>query len=64
MSLIVCRKEKDVLFIVGDTKLTYPKEQYPEKQTGHPADGVIKSIIINPKLCISFAGDTDLVEML
>ncbi len=62
MSLIVCRKETEALLIVSDTKLTYMKEYYPNKQTGHPSDGVIKTIIVNPNLCVSFAGDIETAE--
>lgn len=59
MSLIICRKENNSLLIVSDTKLTYPTDQFPGKQTGHPSDGVIKTVIVNPTLCVSFAGDIE-----
>jgi hypothetical protein len=62
LSLIICRKEKDTLLVVSDTKLTYPDDNYPNKQTGHPSDGVIKTIIINSNLCVSFAGDIEPAE--
>jgi hypothetical protein len=57
LSLIICRRENDALLIVSDTKLTYPTDEFPNKQTGHPSDGVIKTVIISPTLCVSFAGD-------
>ncbi|MBT1712354.1 tetratricopeptide repeat protein [Fulvivirgaceae bacterium PWU5] len=57
MSLIVCRQHAGELMIVSDTKLTYPSDLYPNKQTGNPGDGVIKTVIINPTTCISFAGE-------
>jgi hypothetical protein len=62
LSLIICRKEKDTLLIVSDTKLTYPDDNYPNKQTGHPSDGIIKTIIVNPNLCVSFSGDIEPAE--
>jgi hypothetical protein len=60
--LIICRKDDDELLIVSDTKLTYPSDQFPGKQTGHPSDGVIKTVIVNPNLCVSFAGDIEPAE--
>src|SRR5205814_2108714 len=35
---------------------------FPGKQTGHPSDGVIKTVIVNPTLCVSFAGDIEPAE--
>lgn len=55
MSLIVARKDGNILRIVSDTKLTYPNHETKHLKTA-PIDGTLKSIIINPKLCISFAG--------
>ncbi len=62
MSLIICRKENETILIVSDTKLTYPTDKYPDKQSGHPSDGVIKTLIINTHICISFAGDVEPAE--
>jgi hypothetical protein len=62
LSLIICRREKDSLLVVSDTKLTYPADQFPDKQSGHPSDGVIKTVIVNPNLCVSFAGDIEPAE--
>lgn len=53
MSLIVANKIKGHIYIVSDTKITYY-----DKET-KPIDGVIKSIIINPFLCVSYAGIID-----
>lgn len=61
MSLIVARKFEDQLCIVSDTKLTHPNHEIKGLKT-KPSDGVIKSIIINSKVCVSFAGDIDDAE--
>lgn len=57
MSLIVAKIEGSRFYIVGDTKLTYPEEQYPDKSIASPKDGVIKSVILNEHVCISFSCD-------
>lgn len=62
MSLIVARKYEDQLFIVSDTKLTHPNHEVKRLKT-KPSDGVIKTVIINPRICISFAGDIDDAEV-
>jgi sporulation protein YlmC with PRC-barrel domain len=54
MSLIVARKEGTKLAIVSDTKLTYENHEIKGLKTV-PSEGVIKIVIINPNLCISFA---------
>jgi tetratricopeptide (TPR) repeat protein len=51
MSLIVARKYKDNFIIIGDTKITNPSIE-----KNNPIDGLIKSVIVNPQLCISVAG--------
>ncbi|SRR6266542_6581371 len=61
MSLIVARKQGNQLAIVSDTKLTYPNEDI-KGQKNNPSEGVIKTVIINPNLCVSFAGDIDYAE--
>lgn len=55
MSLIIAKKiaTSNTFIIMGDTKLT----DVVKKTTEHPKDGVIKSIIINSQLCISYAGE-------
>ena len=56
MSLIVARKSGSHIHIVSDTKLTYPEEDFPDKALAAPSDGVIKATILNPHICIAFAG--------
>jgi hypothetical protein len=60
MSLIVARKDGSSLAVVSDTKLTYPDETRTQKT--NPADGIVKTIILNSNLCISFAGEIDIAE--
>ncbi len=62
MSLVVAKKEKNRIYIVSDTKLTYPVEIFPEKKLSSPKEGIIKSTITNPHICISFAGETEGVD--
>ncbi len=56
MSLIVARKKGADIHLVSDTSLTYPEETFPDKALAAPGDGVIKVTILNPQLCIAFAG--------
>jgi len=62
MSLIVARKFEDQLCIVSDTKLTHPNHEVKGLKT-KPSDGVVKTVIINTRVCISFAGDIDDAEL-
>jgi hypothetical protein len=57
MSLIIARKSGTHIYLVSDTKLTYPQELFPEKALAAPGDGVIKVAIIDPHVCIAFAGN-------
>lgn len=57
MSLIVARKFKGHIFVVSDTKLTYP-----DKEKNTPEHGLIKSINVTPNISISFAGDISYAE--
>jgi hypothetical protein len=59
MSLIVVRKQENQIFIVGDTKLTFPDARNPGEKVATPLDSVIKSTILNRHLCLCFAGDYD-----
>jgi hypothetical protein len=59
MSLIVARKNAVVFHLVSDTKLTFPEELFPNRALASPDDGVLKITILNPHLCIAFAGDVD-----
>lgn len=52
MSLIVARKFKGHIFVVSDTKLTYP-----DKEKNTPEHGLIKTTNVSPNTSISFAGD-------
>lgn len=57
MSLIVARKKGVHIYLVSDTKLTFPQEKFPDKKLAAPGDGVIKIALLNPQICIAFAGD-------
>lgn len=57
MTLLVARKQKGFLAIVGDTKLTYP---YLDRSS--PKYGTIKSVILSPQACLSFAGNSYFAE--
>lgn len=54
MSLIVARKDGEHIVIVGDTQLSYPNQTVKRLKT-LPREGVLKSVIINDSICISFA---------
>ncbi len=62
MSLIRAIIDKDAVIIVGDTKLSFSHKTNKHYRENHPDTGVIKSVILSPKLCVSFAGDMDYVE--
>lgn len=62
MSLIVARKSGSLIHVVSDTKLTYPEEKFPNKSLAAPLDGVIKTTILNPQICIAFAGEYEAAE--
>jgi tetratricopeptide (TPR) repeat protein len=57
VSLVIAKKDGNVITIVSDTKLTYPNEIYPEYKLADPDKGVVKTVITNPFVCISFACD-------
>ena len=59
MSLIVAKRDGNNIYIVSDTKLTYSSEVrgHTQLKTAAPNEGVIKCIIINECLCISYACD-------
>ncbi len=59
MSLIVVRKQENKIFIVGDTKLTFPDARNPGEKVTSPLDSIIKATILNRHLCLCFAGDYD-----
>src|SRR5688500_18747112 len=61
MSLIVARKSENQLSIVSDTKLIYPNHEVKGLKS-NPSEGMIKSIIISPDICVSFAGNFDEAE--
>jgi tetratricopeptide (TPR) repeat protein len=62
MSLIVARRNGGNMYIVSDTKLTYPANEYPNQSVASPKEGIIKATIINHQICISFAGEVDAAE--
>ena len=62
MSLIIARIEGNNLGIVSDTKLTYPFHETKNFKTS-PLDGVLKTIILNENLSISFAGEVEYAEL-
>jgi hypothetical protein len=62
MSLIVARKFGNQLSIVSDTKLTY-NNVGASISLDSPFEGVIKSVIFNDNLCVSFAGElTEVID--
>ncbi len=54
MSLVVAMKKRESLFLVGDTKLTLKTE--PKALS---TQGIIKTQILHPNLCVGFAGNTE-----
>lgn len=62
MSLLVARREGNSIYIVSDTKLTYPAN-HPIKMISNPRDGVIKITILNPNICVGFAGNVEDAEL-
>lgn len=62
MSLIVARKDGRKIGIVSDTKLTYPNHETKNLKTS-PIDGVVKTVILNENLCVSFAGEIEPAEL-
>jgi hypothetical protein len=65
MSLIIVKQENDRIYIAADTKLTYEDiENHPEQKIASPGEGVIKVTLINPNICICFAGDIEGVDEL
>ena len=65
MSLIIAKRDGEKIYIVGDTKLTsYPLELYPSQMVSSPQEGVVKVTIINPNICICFAGNIEGVDEL
>jgi tetratricopeptide (TPR) repeat protein len=62
MSLIVAKKNGSLIYIVSDTKLTFPEDKFPNKSLAAPSDGVIKTTILNPQVCIAFAGEVEPAE--
>lgn len=63
MSLIIARKDESKIYIVSDTKLTSPTGQVFNKgQQVSAGETVIKTTIINPYSCISFAGNVSFAE--
>jgi tetratricopeptide (TPR) repeat protein len=59
MSLIVARKYQDRLYIVGDTRLNNPNNLNRVELVAPAAYSQIKILIINPHICVSFAGDKE-----
>ncbi len=55
MSLVVAKRNGNLISIVSDTKLSYPIESFPNYKLAEPDKGVIKSVILNPFICVSFA---------
>jgi hypothetical protein len=63
VSLIVARVDNEGIYIVSDTKLTAPDDQeFSKRQKNDAKEGVIKTTIIRPSCCISFAGNIDFAD--
>ena len=57
MSLIVARKDSSSILVVSDTHLSFPDARAAaDRQIRHPSTGVIKTLIINNDVAVSFAG--------
>lgn len=62
MSFVIAKKVGHNLLLIGDTKLTdskiLPNQHRPHRaqMVSDPRDGAIKITLINPQLCIAFAG--------
>lgn len=57
MTLIIAKIEGDNIHIESDSKITDPK-----KVKQDPLCGILKSVIIDPRVCISFAGNTEFAQ--
>ena len=55
MSLVVARKNRNACYIVSDTHWI----NHLKKEEATPLQGVVKSSILSPNLCVCFAGDLD-----
>jgi hypothetical protein len=57
MSLVIAKKDGSKIYVVSDTKLTNPNNLNRIKLEAPEEFGAIKTVIINPFISISFAGD-------
>jgi hypothetical protein len=63
MSLIIAKQDNLGIYIVADTKLSYAEpENHPKQAVASPGEGVIKATLINPHVCVCFAGDVSGVD--
>lgn len=62
MTIVIAKKIDEEVMILSDTKvLISPDRNVPEHRCGvraSPEQGVLKSIVIHPWICISYAGET------
>jgi len=61
MSIVVARQDGNEIAIMSDTKLTYPNHEIKSQKT-NPSEGIIKTVILSPNQCISFAGVVEFAE--
>lgn len=62
MSIIIANNDENGFYIISDTKLTFNEDKFPCQikeplKTNLKKYGTIKTIIINPNVALSFAGD-------
>ena len=62
MTLIRGTIVDDKIIIVSDTKLSYPPCKNEHYNENNYVNGTVKSIILSPNICLSFAGDLDVVK--
>lgn len=60
MTLVVGYADKDIGFLVGDTLLSYPVEQYNPREPFIENFHALKIQILNPDVAVAFAGNVQL----
>ena len=60
MTLVVGYADKDIGFLVGDTLLSYPIEQYNPREPFIEKFHALKIQILNPDIAVAFAGNVQL----
>jgi hypothetical protein len=60
MTLVVCRKESDELYVHSDSKVidTFGTVSERNLRQNAPLSGLLKTVILHPHICLSFAGNS------